>query len=190
MPLSSTKRTEGTPSAVAVARAIASGSMTPEATACSYQSWKRASGGSVNSQRHCDVLDRQVLVDALGAALAAEAGVLDPAEGRGGIGHDALIQPDHAGLELLGDAEGALDVGGVEVGDEPVLGVVGGGDRGVLVVEADHRGDRAEDLLLEQPRVGGHAGEHGRVVEVACAVALGPAHEHGRAAAGGVVDQL
>ena len=34
------------------------------------------------------------------------------------------------------------------------------------------RRDRAEDLLLEQPRVVGHAGEHGRLVEVAGAVAL------------------
>ena len=41
----------------------------------------------------------------------------------------------------------------------------------LLVGEADHRGDRAEDLLLEQPRVLGHAAEHGRLVEVAGAVA-------------------
>ena len=40
----------------------------------------------------------------------------------------------------------------VDVGDEAELRVVGGGDRGLLVVEADHRRDRAEDLLLEQAR--------------------------------------
>ena len=38
----------------------------------------------------------------------------------------------------------------VDVGDEAVLGVVGGGDRLVLVGEAHDRRDRAEDLLAQQ----------------------------------------
>ena len=125
-----------------------------------------------------------------GPALAAEAGGLDAAERRGRVGDEALVEADHAGLELLDDAERALDVARVDVGDEAVLGVVGGGDRRVLVVEADHRGDRAEDLLLEQARVAGHAAEHGRLVEVAGAVARAAADEDLRALAGRVVDEL
>ena len=78
----------------------------------------------------------------------------------------------------------------VDVGDEPVLGVVGGRDRGLLVVEARDRRDRPEDLLLEQARVDRHAGEHRRLVEVARAVALGAAEHHAGALARRVLDEL
>ena len=39
------------------------------------------------------------------AALAAEAGLLDAAERRCRVGHDALVEPDHAALQGLGDAQ-------------------------------------------------------------------------------------
>src|ERR1039457_6701988 len=74
---------------------------------------------------HGDVLRLEVLPDALEAALAAEAGLLDAAEGRGGVGHDALVEADHAGLDLLADAEGASEVAREDVGHETVLGAVG-----------------------------------------------------------------
>ena len=45
------------------------------------------------------------------------------------------------------DAERPLEVARVDVGDEAVLGVVGGGDRLVLGRERRDRRDRAEDLL-------------------------------------------
>ena len=44
------------------------------------------------------------------AALASQAGVLHAAERSRGVGDDALVEADHAGLELLADAERALDV--------------------------------------------------------------------------------
>src|SRR5690606_39812492 len=47
----------------------------------------------------------QVLVYALPAALAAEPGLLHPAEGGGRIRHDAAVQADHAGLEGLAHPE-------------------------------------------------------------------------------------
>ena len=56
------------------------------------------------------------------------------------------------------DAQRALEVAREHVGDEAVLGVVGGGDRLVLVVEAADRRDRAEDLLLQQLGVVGDVG--------------------------------
>src|SRR5690606_7923542 len=74
-----------------------------------------------------DVLDLQELLDADGAALAAQAGVLDPAERGGRVGHDALVEADHAGLQRLGDPERAGDVPGEQVADQAVLGGVGGG---------------------------------------------------------------
>src|SRR5919197_775163 len=142
------------------------------------------------SEVHRHVLDLEELVDALGAALAAEAGLLDPAERRRRVGDHALVEPDHAGLQALHHPERPPQVAGVDVGDQAELGVVGGRDGGLLVVEGRHRGDRAEDLLLEHARVPRHVGEHGRLVEVAAAVA-GPGADH-RAGAPveGVADQL
>ena len=58
-----------------------------------------------------------------------------------------------------------------------------------LANEIDRR-DRAEDLLALHARVGGHAGEHGRLVEVAGAVARRAADEHLGALADGVLDEL
>src|SRR5919198_1407477 len=141
MPLSSTTRTDGRPSRVAVASAIRSASMIPWAAASSNHSLTRLSGcvtpdmlsracGPSSdevagirpaSECHRDVLDVQVLVDPLGAALAPEARRLDAAERCRGVGDHALVEADHAGLELLADPERALDVARVEVGDEPVL---------------------------------------------------------------------
>ena len=74
---------------------------------------------------------------------------LTPPNGAAGVGDEALVEADHAGLERLADAQRALEVAGVDVGDEAVLGVVGGGDRLVLVDEGRDRRDRAEDLLAE-----------------------------------------
>src|SRR6185312_16353456 len=82
--------------------------------------------GGRRSQVHRDVLDLEVLVDALGAALAAEPGLLDAAERRRRVGDETLVEAHHPRLQRLDDAERALDVAGVDVGDEPVLGVVRG----------------------------------------------------------------
>src|SRR4029453_10700769 len=112
------------------------------------------------SEVHGDVLGLQVLGDALGAALAADAGLLDPAEGGGRVRDQALVEADHARLQPLDDPERALQVAGVDVGDQPELGIVGGRDRRLLVVEAGHRGHRPEDLLLEDTGVAGHVGQH------------------------------
>src|SRR5829696_5326382 len=129
MPFSSTIRTDGIPSGEAVASAMASGSNSPSASASSNQARILSSASGVfpgrasgqPSECHRDVLDLEVLVDALGAALAPEAGRLDAAERRRRVGHDPLVEADHAGLEALTDAERALDVGRVDVAHEPEL---------------------------------------------------------------------
>src|SRR3712207_687328 len=53
-----------------------------------------------------DVLGLQVLLDAETSALAAETGLLDPAEGRRGRGHDPAVEAHHSDLERLADGEG------------------------------------------------------------------------------------
>ena len=47
---------------------------------------------------HGQVLELLVLVEALGSALAAEAGLLDPAEWCGRVRGHALVDADQAGL--------------------------------------------------------------------------------------------
>src|SRR5829696_2145680 len=74
------------------------------------------------------VLRLQVLLDALYTSFAAEARVLDAAEGGGGVGDHALVEADHARFDALADAQGTLEITGVDVGHEAVFGVVGGGD--------------------------------------------------------------
>src|SRR6202042_3868688 len=58
----------------------------------------------------CDVFGVEVFLDALVAALAPEARLLDAAEGRLGVGDDALVEADHAGLQPFADADRALEV--------------------------------------------------------------------------------
>src|SRR5690242_13510495 len=51
---------------------------------------------------HRDVLRLHELEQPVVAALAAEAGLLDATEGGRRVGHDAPVDPDHAGVERLG----------------------------------------------------------------------------------------
>lgn len=56
---------------------------------------------------HPDVLDLEVLLDALGATFAAKPALLDAAEWRRRVADHAAVEADHAGLERLDRAEGA-----------------------------------------------------------------------------------
>src|SRR3954469_15511977 len=137
-----------------------------------------------------DVLHREVLLDALRPALAAEAGLLDAAERGRRVGDDALVDADHAELQALADADHPTEVGGEGVGDQAVLGVVGHLHRLLVLGEGADRRHRAEDLLAEQVRVGLDAGEHGGLEEVALVAGRGTAGHDLGSTAGGVVDQL
>src|SRR3954451_10638330 len=127
-----------------------------EAGRRSCASWSRSGVDRLGSEVHRDVLRLEVLVHPLRAALAAEARLLDAAEGRARVGGHALVEADHLRLELLDDAERAIDVAGEDVRHQAVLGVVGRGDRLLLGLEALDRSDRAEDLLAQQAGVLGH----------------------------------
>src|SRR5215472_605817 len=76
------------------------------------------------SPRHRDVLRLQKLHQPFVRTLATDARLLHATEGRGRIGDEPAVEPDHAELELLGDAHAAAHVLGVEVRDEAVLGIV------------------------------------------------------------------
>src|ERR1700733_12649762 len=90
---------------------------------------------------------RQALVH----ALAADAGLLEPAEADAEVGPHRVV-PDGAGPEPSADLAGPVDVVGEHRGVEPVDGVVGDPHRVVLVGGRDHRQHRAEDLLLGDDR--------------------------------------
>ena len=80
-------------------------------------------------------------------ALAAEAGLLHPAERRSRVGDDAPVDADHAGLERLRHPQRPAQVTRVHVGNQAVLGAVCQRDRLGRVGEPDDRRDRPEDLL-------------------------------------------
>ena len=83
----------------------------------------RSSPGSDTAQ--AEVLDLEVVLDPVLGAFAAQARGLDAAERRHFVGDQAGVDADHAVLQLLGDAEHAGQVAGVEVGRQAELGVVG-----------------------------------------------------------------
>ena len=102
-----------------------------------------------------------VEVDRAVAALVAEPGGLDAAERGAQVAHVVGVEPHHAGLDRLREVVRAAQVARPDVGGEPVLHAVGERERLVVGVERRDRDDRAEDLLLEDPGVRRHVGEHG-----------------------------
>ena len=90
---------------------------------------------------------------------------LMPPNGAAGVGDHAAVDADHAGLDGLGHPQRAVQRRGVDVGGQPVLGVVGRRDALLLGVEAGDRRDGPEHLLLEDARVGRDVGQHGRRIE-------------------------
>jgi hypothetical protein len=76
-----------------------------------------------------DDLRLGVEVDGVRASFAADAGGLDPAEGGAQVSYVVGVEPDHAGLDGMGDAVAALEIRGPDVGGETVLGGVGQLDR-------------------------------------------------------------
>src|SRR4029079_5137318 len=67
-----------------------------------------------------DILLLHVDLEGVIAAVAADAARLDAAERRRQMPHVLRIDPDHAGFDVLGDAMGAADVAGPEIGGKPV----------------------------------------------------------------------
>src|SRR5574340_557286 len=85
------------------------------------------------SDAHAQVLDLEVVLDAVLRALAAQARLLDPAERRDLVRDQPGIDADHAVFEPFGHAPDARDVAGVEVRRETEFGVVGPASRGAHI---------------------------------------------------------
>ena len=73
------------------------------------------------------------------------------------------IEPDHAGLQRVGDAQRAAHVAGPDVAGQAVLHAVGDLDRVVLVAERDHGQERSEHFLLRDAHPGDGAGDQRRL---------------------------
>src|SRR5262245_39231850 len=80
---------------------------------------------ALRSPCHRHVLGFQKLHQPFMRTLAADAALLHAAERRRRIRYDAAIEPDHAEVEPFRDPHAAAEVARVQIGDEPVLGVVG-----------------------------------------------------------------
>ena len=102
----------------------------------------------------------------LDPALAADAGLLEPAEGDAEVGAERVVA-DGARAQLAGDVAGPLDVVGEDGCVEPVDRVVGDGDGLLLVLRRDDAEHRAEDLLLGDGRGVVDVAEDGRLDEPA-----------------------
>ena len=117
-----------------------------------------------------DVLRQRVL-----AKLASDTALLVSAERHRGVEVVHAVDPDGAGLEPVGGADGLVEVAGEDGGSETVDGVVRLVDDVVLVLELDDDTDGAEDLLLDNLHVRLDVGEDGRLDEVALGADTGTA---------------
>ena len=61
----------------------------------------------------------EMIVEAFGAELAPDAGVIDAAPGRGRVEAVVIVDPDNAGPDRGGEAMGAADVAGAEISPPP-----------------------------------------------------------------------
>src|ERR1700730_17884460 len=94
------------------------------------------------ARRQHDGLVLGVVGQRLGAALPAEPGVLEPAEGPVRVEGARRVDRDRPGPDPRGHRLAALEVGGPHRAGQAVLGVVGQGDRLVLAVITDDGRDR------------------------------------------------
>lgn len=100
------------------------------------------------------------------AELSADAGLLVTTEGELVVEHVVAVDPDGTGSERVGDAEGGVEVLGVDGGGKTVRGVVSELDDILLILELGDGTDGAEDLLLHDLHVGLDVGEDGGLDEV------------------------
>src|SRR5271165_3170815 len=110
-----------------------------------------------------DVLDDRIVLHAVDAEVLAVAGLLEPAVRHLGDERDVVVDPHAAEAQRPGDAQSAADVTRPHRGREPVARGVGPCDRLLLVAEALHRDDRAEDLPLDQLVLLLETGDDGRL---------------------------
>ncbi|KAJ6443171.1 WD40 repeat-like domain-containingprotein [Purpureocillium lavendulum] len=104
------------------------------------------------------------------AQFSANATLLDTSKGDAGVSVLAAVDPDHAGLDLGGDAMSTLEVLGEDGGAKAVRRVVGPADGLCFVAEPADDDNGAEDFLLEDAHLVLDLGEDGRLDEEALGV--------------------
>ncbi len=119
-----------------------------------------------------DSLDLRVSLQTSLAKLTADTALLNTTKGNTGIAVLATVDPDHTGLDLLGDAVGRLQVLSEDSRAKTVGGVVGHGNSLLLSLEADNNDNRAEDLLTEDAHLRSDLSEDGRGDEETLAVSI------------------
>ena len=137
---------------------------------------RRGDGGLVQDEPGADVDE---LADAGRGQLPAVAAGAGAAERHPDVGGDDGVDEDGARADPAGDGDPPLGVGRPDARAEAEAGVVGDPDGLVVPVGDDHRGHRAEDLLVVGDLTGRDVGQHRRRVEVARPA---PAAAHRRAA--------
>src|SRR5262245_43039120 len=163
MPTSAIRRGSPEPSTTVPPLMIVSSAIRPSIRSIR---WWRA----LPSRRPSDVFELAVGPERPAAAVAADTGALVAAEGGVGV-HRAAVDLHGAGAERARDAHAARRVAGPHVAVEAVVGVVGEGDRLVLVGEGDGGDDGAEDLLPGDRHLVAGVGEERRLdVVAACQV--------------------
>ena len=100
------------------------------------------------------------------AEFSSNTAFLVPTERKLVMKHVITVHPDSSGLQSVGNADGSVEVLGVDGGSETVSGIVGKVNDLRLVLELGNSADRAEDLLLHDLHVGADVGEDSGLDEV------------------------
>mmetsp|Transcript_77326 Transcript_77326/g.226771 ORF Transcript_77326/g.226771 Transcript_77326/m.226771 type:complete len:200 (+) Transcript_77326:1-600(+) len=108
-----------------------------------------------------------VLLEGLGAVLAADAAEAEAAPGAGGVVAVVAVDPHHAAAHLLGDAVRLPHVRGPDGAAQAVLGAVGEGHALGLGAEGGDGDHRAKNLLCKGSVRSSHGTKHGGLKEVA-----------------------
>src|SRR3984957_11589202 len=118
---------------------------------------RRVDGHQLGSaSAHHDRLDIDELLDAILRKLATITALLDTAEGEPRIGADVVVDEHIAALDLGGDALTARDIACDDAAAQSEHRITSRRDRGILVVDPDHRRHRAKQFFC----ISGHAFRH------------------------------
>src|SRR5271163_448341 len=103
--------------------------------------------GLLGDSTKTEVFDFQIFLDAIFGTFAAQAGLLDAAEGSDFGGDEAGVDADDAVFEGFGDTPDAGDVAAIKISGEAEFGVVGEGDGFGFAAKTEERCDGAESFF-------------------------------------------
>ena len=93
-------------------------------------------------------------------SLATRPGLLDASEWDALVRHQSDVDADHSHLKRLRDAPDAADITAVQVGRQPVFGIVRCFDKLAFIVEPEQWRKRSEGLLARNERIARDVDEH------------------------------